>query len=57
MSSANSDPISAIAFKMGDWYPKIKYNQRFDILYTIGINHFNGEKRMQLEIKDIRHPQ
>lgn len=57
MSAASSDPISAIAFKMGDWYPKIKNNQRFDILYTIGVNHFNGEKRMQLEIKDIRHPQ
>lgn len=54
MSSRSMEPLSAIAFKKGEWYSKIKNQKPFDILYTIGMNYFNGNKSIQLEIKDIR---
>lgn len=56
MTNNLEDPISAIAFKLGHYFNRIKGGRPFDILYSIGINHFNGVSRLQLEIKDIRFP-
>ena len=45
--------FSAIGFGMGKMFSKIKIGDRIDIAYTIDINEWNGEQRLQLKIKYI----
>lgn len=54
LSISNSQfSIGAIAFGMGDIYPKLKNGMHLDIAYTIDMNVWNGNKKLQLKIKDI----
>lgn len=46
--------LEAIAFGMGDLYPKVQRGLQVDITYAIGVNTWNGKKNLQLKIKDIR---
>ncbi len=45
--------FQAVAFSMGDLYPKLFPNMVFDVAYTVEMNEWNGKKRLQLKIKDI----
>ena len=45
--------FGGIGFGMGEMFSKIKIGDRIDIAYTIDINEWNGEQRLQLKIKDI----
>jgi single-stranded-DNA-specific exonuclease len=45
--------FDAIAFGMGDLYPKIKIGKPIDIAYTIDQNIWNGRKSLQLKLRDI----
>ncbi|MCX6791795.1 MAG: single-stranded-DNA-specific exonuclease RecJ [Candidatus Gottesmanbacteria bacterium] len=45
--------IDAIAFGMGDLYPKVKTGKPIDIAYTIDMNTWNGRKSLQLKLRDI----
>jgi single-stranded-DNA-specific exonuclease len=45
--------ISAIAFGMGNVYPKLKSGTVVDIAYTIDMNFWNGRKSFQLKLRDI----
>ncbi len=42
----------AIAFRRGDWYGRLP--RRIDLAYTLECNEFNGTRRLQLNVKDIR---
>jgi single-stranded-DNA-specific exonuclease len=42
----------AIAFRMGGWVGQLP--PRIDLAYTFEINEFNGEARLQLNVKDLR---
>ena len=42
----------AIAFRMGGWAGQLP--SRVDLAYTFEINEFNGEPRLQLNVKDLR---
>jgi single-stranded-DNA-specific exonuclease len=45
----------AIAFNQAFWYDKwVEEKPRFDIAYTIDINHFNGRDEQQIHVKDMR---
>lgn len=46
-------PLDAIAFGMGNLYPKLKIGQSVDIAYTIDMNVWNGRKSLQLKLRDI----
>ena len=46
--------IEGIAFGMGEMSSKIHIGDKVDIVYTIDENEWNGEKRLQLKIKDIQ---
>jgi single-stranded-DNA-specific exonuclease len=48
------DDIPAIAFGQGDKFEKITGGNTFDIAYSIAENHFRGETKLQLNIKDIK---
>lgn len=45
--------IDAIAFNFGSLYGKIKPDVPIDIAYTIDMNTWNGNSRLQLKVKDI----
>jgi single-stranded-DNA-specific exonuclease len=47
-------PFEAIAFGMGNMYPKLKSGAVIDIAYTVDMNVWNGNKKLQLKLKDIR---
>lgn len=42
----------AIAFRQGEWIGQLP--PRVDLAYTLEVNEFNGERRLQLNVKDIR---
>ena len=47
-------PISSIAFQQGDKLDYIKSGKPFNICYHIEENEWNGQKSLQLNIKDIK---
>ena len=46
-------PFEAIAFRMGELYPKLKPNKPISIVYSIEQDEWNNKKRMQLKIRHI----
>lgn len=46
--------FSGIGFGMANHLPKIKAGNSFELLYTLEQNEFNGVKRIQLKVKDLR---
>jgi single-stranded-DNA-specific exonuclease len=42
----------AIAFRQGEWAEKLP--PRIDVVYTLEVNEWNEQKRLQLNIKDLR---
>ena len=45
--------FDAIGFGMGSLYGKLKPGMSIDIAYTIDMNVWNGNRRLQLKLKDI----
>lgn len=45
---------SAIAFRQGHWAGELAVPQKIDIVYNLEFNEWNGERRMQLNIKDLQ---
>jgi single-stranded-DNA-specific exonuclease len=45
-------PIQAIAFRQGAWTDMLP--DRIDIIYTLGVNDWNGQRDLQLVVKDIQ---
>ena len=50
----NKGAIAGIGFGMGEYFEIIKDNQTFDVCYSIDENEWNGEKSLQLRIRDIK---
>lgn len=46
--------ISGIAFNMAEKWPLTGPGQLFDIAYNLDVNEWNGERKLQLKILDIR---
>lgn len=46
--------FSAIAFNMADKWELVKPGKLLDIVYTLDVNEWNGEKRLQLKILDLK---
>ncbi len=44
--------VDAIAFRLGAWAGQLP--RRIDLAYTVEVNEYNGERRLQLNVKDIR---
>ena len=42
----------AIAFRQGHWFGQLA--PRIDVAFTLEANEFNGERRLQLNVKDLR---
>ena len=50
----NKIPFESVGFNMVDHYEKLIQNSPIDIAYVIGENEWNGQKSIQLELKDIK---
>lgn len=48
---------SAIGFRQGEWAGKLNSSQPVDVVYSLEFNEWNGQRRMQLNIKDLRPSQ
>jgi len=46
--------IEAVAFGMGDRVEEIKEEGYVDIVYTVGMNEWNGNRRLQVKIRDFK---
>ncbi|HCL84792.1 MAG TPA: single-stranded-DNA-specific exonuclease RecJ, partial [Chitinophagaceae bacterium] len=46
--------FSGIAFNMAEKWPLIQSGQPLDVAYTLEVNEWNGERKLQLKILDIR---
>ena len=49
------DSFPAIAFNLGSFYGRLKPDKAVDIAYTIDLDTWNGNNRLQLKIKDIHY--
>ncbi len=47
-------PYEAIAFRLGHLAEALRRHPRIDILYTLEANEWNGERKLQLNVKDLR---
>ena len=50
----NGEHVSAIVFDSAELLQKIVESPKYDIAYTVGESHYNGNKYLQIEIKDFR---
>jgi len=50
----NKTPFESIGFNMAEHYEKLIQNKPIDIAYVVGENMWNGQKTIQLELKDIK---
>lgn len=55
-SSPLNPPLffSAVGFGLGEWGQKLKMGDQVDLVYTLLVDAWNGEERLQLKIKDLR---
>ena len=53
VESSKFKVIEAIGFGMGELYGHLRVGQTVDIAYTLDMNEWNGDKTLQLKIKDI----
>ena len=46
-----------IGFSMAEHYAQLQLGNPVDIAYTVDINEWNGNKKLQLKVRDIQFPQ
>ncbi len=51
-SGGSGRPIQAIAFRQGAWTDMLP--DKIDLIYTLGVNEWNGQRELQLVVKDIQ---
>jgi len=54
VAGAGRQLVSGIAFNMADKYGFVKNGARFDLVYTIEENEWNGKTSLQLQVIDIK---
>ena len=50
----NKTPFESIGFNMAEHYEKLIQNAPIDIAYVVVENYWNGQRTIQLELKDIK---
>ena len=50
----NKTPFESIGFNMAEHYEKLILNAPIDIAYVVGENYWNGQRTIQLELKDVK---
>ena len=55
VKEADSNSFNAIGFRLGNKLSLIKDKAKFDILYSIDENHWDGRISLQLKLKDLKN--
>jgi single-stranded-DNA-specific exonuclease len=50
----NGLELEAIGFGMAEYFPLVQSGSPLDICYSLDMNEFNGERRLQLMLKDLK---
>lgn len=50
----NGHTKKAIAFGLGEWAADLKLGVRVDVVCTIGVNEWNGNRELQMTVEDMR---
>ena len=50
----NKTPFESIGINMAEHYEKLIQNAPIDIAYVVGENYWNGQRTIQLELKDVK---
>jgi single-stranded-DNA-specific exonuclease len=50
----NGPTFEAIAFRLGEFADALRRHPQIDVAYTLEINEWNGERKLQLNVKDFR---
>lgn len=53
LENENGRTLSFVGFGMAEKWDAISSNESFDVCFTISLDQFRGEKRLNLEVKDI----
>jgi single-stranded-DNA-specific exonuclease len=48
---------SAIGFRQGEWTHRLHISQPVDVVYSLEFNEWNGQRRVQLNLKDLQSSQ
>jgi single-stranded-DNA-specific exonuclease len=54
ISGKDFSTMDAIGFNLGDKYPLIKSGSPFRAVFTLESNEWNGQSRLQLNVKDLK---
>ena len=54
LTQKGSRPIGAIGFNLGNKLGDVKNNNRFDVVYSLDENEWNGTVSLQLKLKDLK---
>lgn len=54
LTSPNSPTFDCVAFNMAEFYVQLKSGASIDIAYTIDMNEWNGNRKLQLKVRDIQ---
>jgi len=54
LNSQTKKPIEAIAFGFGEYSSKIRPGNPIDLAFHIDLNEWNGNKKIQLKVRDIK---
>ncbi|MBP7997962.1 MAG: single-stranded-DNA-specific exonuclease RecJ [Chloroflexi bacterium] len=55
LGTSGRNVIGCIAFRQGAWAGRLP--ECIDVVYTIGVNEFRGQRKLQLQVQDIRPAQ
>jgi len=54
VEDGSGQTLEAIGFNMGEFYSKLSKEKPIDIAYNLLVNTWNGHKKLQLKLKDIK---
>ena len=54
MAGTQHPPLDAIAFRMADRLDLVSATEPFSIVYTVEMNHWNGNSSIQVQVRDIK---
>ena len=54
IKKSNSPSLGGVGFGMASFFNTVKAGQPFDVCYTLEENEWNGRKRIEMNVKDVR---
>jgi single-stranded-DNA-specific exonuclease len=53
-SGPNTPVLDAVFFQHGEWHSQLNYGARIDVVYHLEANEWQGRRRLQLNLQDLR---